>query len=132
MDGDLDRRLAAMVQRAQVQAQQIQDVQREIGVATVTGQAGNGMVSVTVRGTGQITDISIDPDAVRYYDAGTLGAVVLEAVNDGVRRAVTLARDRYAEVMPDTGPFDQVLSQLDEGAQRERPTYDPGADYGSW
>ncbi|MBI4944301.1 MAG: YbaB/EbfC family nucleoid-associated protein [Actinobacteria bacterium] len=132
MDGDLDRRLAAMVQQAQVQAQQIQDVQREIGVSTVTGRAGNGMVNVTVRGTGQITDISIDPDAVRYYDAGTLGAVVLEAVNDGVRRAVTLARDRYAEVMPDTRPFDQVLAQLDDGTQRGRPTDDTGTDYGSW
>lgn len=112
MRDDLDRQLAGMLEAARAQAERMQQIQAEVAELSVRGEAGNGLVTATVRGTGQITNIGIDRDAVRYYDADALGAVVLEAVNDGIRRALTLARDRYREVLPDVTAFDTALSRV--------------------
>jgi DNA-binding YbaB/EbfC family protein len=133
MTEDLDRQLTEMMESARRQAEQIQQVQREVGAASVTGQAGQGLITATVMGTGQITAITIDPDALRYYDAQALGPVVLTAVNDGVRRALTLARDRYAEVMPGSHLFDEVLARFEPPAVTKQPAAaDTSMDYLSW
>lgn len=132
MTEDLDRQLAKMMETARTQAEQIRQVQQEVGAASVTGQAGQGMVTTTVMGTGQITAITIDPDALRYYEAAALGSVVLEAVNDGVRRALTMARDRYAEVMPGSQLFDEVLARFEPPADTRRANVDASSDYLSW
>ena len=123
VSGDIDRQLDAMLEQARTQAARIGEVQRQVVASTSVGQAANGMITAKVRGNGKVSEVNIDPDAVRYYDAKTLGAAVVEAINDAILRSVMHAREQYIDVMPDTGIFDTVLSDwkaTDEPVSEER------------
>jgi DNA-binding protein YbaB len=52
----------------------------------VTGSADNGAVVVRLHGTGRLVEVVIDPQAMRQYNATDLGAAVVAAVDDGMRR----------------------------------------------
>jgi DNA-binding YbaB/EbfC family protein len=49
---------------------------------TVTGSAGGGVVRITMTGTGDVTDVSIQPDAVDPSDLALLEDLVLVAFRD--------------------------------------------------
>jgi DNA-binding YbaB/EbfC family protein len=109
--GDIDGQLDALLEQARAQAARIGEVQRQVVASTSVGQAANGMITVKVRGNGKVTEVNIDPEAMRYYDAKTLGAAIVEAINDAILRSVMNARDKYTAVMPDTDVFDTVLTE---------------------
>ena len=111
VSGEIDPKLDALLEQARQQAARIGEVQRQVVASTSIGQAANGMIMVKVRGNGKVSEVNIDPEAMRYYDAKTLGAAVVEAINDAILRSVMLARDKYSAVMPDTDVFETVLTQ---------------------
>jgi len=86
---------------AQVREQQrrIEDIQRSVQSMVVTGYAGNGDVTAKLNGAGRFTEISIDPQVARRYDADTLGALVLEAVNDGLTRLAAASQAKFAPIL---------------------------------
>ena len=53
---------------------------------TYTGESGDGMIRVTVDGRPRVTEVSVNPRALRY-DAGMLGQAITEAANAAVRAA---------------------------------------------
>jgi nucleoid-associated protein EbfC len=89
--------LTALMERVRAQQQEIERIQRGVEAMEVTGGSRGDDVLVTVRGNGQVTDVTIDPDALAQYDAHELGEIVMEAVNDGLRR---LAEARAARFRP--------------------------------
>lgn len=125
---------AAALAEAQRQTALVEEIQRDIDSTDTVGQSAHGMVRVTVRGTGLVVDVTIDPEAVRYYDAETLGGLVLEAINDGMRTAVTSARDKFAVVLSDLSLFDELLARWPQpGApQRSRTTGGDDRDWDGW
>jgi DNA-binding YbaB/EbfC family protein len=86
---------------AQVREQQrrIEEVQRSVTSLAITGYAGNGEVTAKLNGAGRFTEISIDPQLMRRHDAETLGSLVLEAVNDGLRRLTEASRAKFAPII---------------------------------
>ena len=102
---------AAALAEAQRQAAQVEQIQRDVDATDTVGQSAHGMVRVTVRGTGLVVDVTIDPEALRYYDAETIGSLVLEAINDAMRTAVTSARDKFAVALSDLSLFDELLAR---------------------
>jgi len=83
---------ALMQQAAQMQAQ-LMAAQQELADAEVTGSAGGGLVRVTMSGSGEITDVLIDPKVVDPDDIETLQDLILAAVRDGSRQVAELASD---------------------------------------
>lgn len=80
---------------------QVQELQAEMEKAqealkdeTVEASAGGGMVKVTITGDLQITDITIDPDAIDPEDREVLQDMVLAAVNEAIRSAQKRAEER--------------------------------------
>jgi len=86
------------MQQLLAQAQQMQEAvmqaQAEIAAAEVTGQAGNGLVTVTLKASGEIVSLTIDPKVVDPDDVEGLQDLVIGAVNDASARAQQLAAER--------------------------------------
>jgi DNA-binding YbaB/EbfC family protein len=76
------------IQQMMKQAQQMQDrLQKQMAELRVDGQAGGGMVSVTVNGMKQVLSVKIDPEAVNKDDVEMLQDMILAAINDAQRKA---------------------------------------------
>ncbi|WP_459548867.1 YbaB/EbfC family nucleoid-associated protein [Nocardia sp. X0981] len=91
-DGQFD--MQQLLQQAQQMQQQVMAAQAEIAAAEVEGQAGNGLVQVTIKATGEVLSLTIDPQAVDPEDVETLQDLVIGAINDAMANAQQLAAER--------------------------------------
>ena len=77
--------IAQMMQQAQRMQDNLKRVQDELAVLEVSGQAGGGMVSVTLTGKFEVRRVHIDPSVLG--DAEMLEDLVTAAMNDAVNKA---------------------------------------------
>ena len=77
--------IAQMMQQAQRVQDNLKRVEGELAVLEVTGQAGGGMVSVTITGKMEVKRVHIDPSMLA--DAEMLEDLVTAAMNDAVGKA---------------------------------------------
>ncbi|MCX0270103.1 YbaB/EbfC family nucleoid-associated protein [Nocardia rhamnosiphila] len=91
-DGQFD--MQQLLQQAQQMQEQVMAAQAEIAAAEVDGQAGNGLVRVTIKATGEVQSLTIAPEAVDPEDVETLQDLVIGAVNDAMANAQQLAAER--------------------------------------
>ncbi|MCB0945718.1 MAG: YbaB/EbfC family nucleoid-associated protein, partial [Mycobacterium sp.] len=68
--------MSALLAQAQQMQQQLMEAQEKLANAEVQGQAGGGLVQVTVRGSGEVVAIRIDPKVVDPEDVDTLQDLV--------------------------------------------------------
>mgnify|MGYP001812949473 CR=1 FL=1 len=76
--------IAGLMQQAQKMQQEMKKAQEELANLEVTGQAGGGMVSVTMNGQHAVKSVKIDPSLVD--DLEMLEDLVTAATNDAVNR----------------------------------------------
>ncbi len=81
-----------LMKQAQKMQQQLAAAQEELARAEVTGTAGGGMVTATMTGSGELTALSISPQAVDPDDVETLQDLVVAAVRDASRAAGELTQ----------------------------------------
>jgi DNA-binding YbaB/EbfC family protein len=81
--------MAQLLKQAQEMQQQLVAAQEELTRAEVTGTAGGGLVSATMTGGGDLTAVTISPDAAE--DLEILQDLVVAAVRDAKRAADELA-----------------------------------------
>ena len=77
--------------QAQQMQQQLMAAQAEIAQTEVTGQSGGGLVKASLRGTGEITSLVIDPKVVDPEDVETLQDLVIGAITDASNKAQEMA-----------------------------------------
>ena len=107
--GGLD--LGALMQQAQQMQQQLVEAQQRLAEATVDGSVAGGAVTVTITGAGELTAVTITPDALDGTDADALadlGDLVVAAFRDARAKA-----DELAEEM--IGPFGALGGDLGGG-----------------
>jgi len=76
------------IQQMMKQAQQMQEqLQKQMQELRVEGNAGGGMVTVTLNGAKQIQSLKIDPEVVSKEDVEMLQDLIVAAINDAQRRA---------------------------------------------
>ena len=80
----------AMLRQAQAMMKKMQKAQEELASQETTVSAGGGMVEATIRGDGEFSAITIDPQAVDPDDVEMLQDIILSAVNEAVRAAKEL------------------------------------------
>jgi DNA-binding YbaB/EbfC family protein len=95
--------LAELLAQVQKQTEEVRRIQRTVEAMEIEGRSRDGEVVVTLCGDGRFTAISIDPESLGRFDAGNLGEVVLEAVNDGLTRLTEASRSRFAPMIEDAG-----------------------------
>lgn len=91
-DGQFD--MQQLLAQAQQMQEAVMQAQAEIAAAEVTGQAGNGLVTVTLKASGEVVALTIDPKVVDPDDVEGLQDLIIGAVNDASARAQQLAAER--------------------------------------
>jgi nucleoid-associated protein EbfC len=87
-----------LMKQAQKMQEQLAAAQAELADTEVTGHAGGGLVTATMRGSGELTALIIDPKAVDPDDVDTLQDLIVAAVRDAHRLVGEVAADKM-------GPF---------------------------
>ena len=95
--------LQQLMKQAQKMQQQMAEAQAELAEAEVTGTAGGGLVTVTAKGTGDITAINIDPKAVDPDDVETLEDLVLAAVHNAMEAVKDLTEEKMGPLASGLG-----------------------------
>ena len=85
-----------MMQKAQRMQENMQKVQDELAQMEVTGQAGGGMVKITITGKMETRKVHIDPSVLA--DAEMLEDLVVAAMNDAVAKANEESNKRMSAV----------------------------------
>lgn len=85
-----------MMKQVQRMQADLAKAQEELAEQEIEGQAGNGLVKVTVTGGGEFNAIAIDPKAIDPDDPSLLEDLVLAAIRDALSRQQALAQDRLA------------------------------------
>lgn len=88
--------IAQMMQKAQRMQENMQKVQDELAVMEVTGQAGGGVVKITITGKMEVRKVHIDPSVL--VDAEMLEDLVVAAMNDAVAKANEESNKRMSAV----------------------------------
>ena len=78
---------AAMMKQAQKMQQELLRMQEEQENKVYTASAGGGMVSASVNGKHELTNLDIKPEAVDPDDVEMLQDMVIAAVNEAMRSA---------------------------------------------
>ena len=86
--------LSGLLQQAQKMQQDMQKAQDELTKLEVTGEAGGGLVTVTMTGQHAVRRIHIDHSLLN--DAEMLEDIVTAAVNDAVNRIAESKQEKMA------------------------------------
>jgi len=91
------KNLTEMLKKAQEMQSKMGDMQSGLADMTVEGEAGAGMVKVTLNGTGEMKNISIDDSLFSTEDREVLEDLIVAAHN----QAKAKVADAAAEQMKD-------------------------------
>jgi nucleoid-associated protein EbfC len=83
-----------LMKQAQKMQEQLEAAQAELAAAEVTGSAGGGLVTATLTGNGELTALTISPEAVDPDDIETLQDLIVAAVRDAHRAVGELANEK--------------------------------------
>jgi DNA-binding YbaB/EbfC family protein len=84
--------IAQLMQQAQKMQEDMQRAQEELAQLEVTGNAGGGLVAVTVSGRMECRKVRIDPSAAS--DLEMLEDLVAAAFNDAVNKANAASQEK--------------------------------------
>jgi DNA-binding YbaB/EbfC family protein len=88
--------IAGLMQQAQKMQQEMQKAQEELARMEVTGEAGGGLVKVTMTGKHAVRRLQIDPSLTD--DIEMLEDLVTAAVNDAVNRVAESMQERMSSM----------------------------------
>jgi nucleoid-associated protein EbfC len=84
-----------LLQQAQAMQEKMKKMQDEIANTEVVGEAGAGMVKVTMNGRHDVRRVELDPSLMQE-DKEMLEDLLAAAVNDAVRRVERQQQDKMA------------------------------------
>ncbi|MBD8512000.1 YbaB/EbfC family nucleoid-associated protein [Photobacterium sp. WH77] len=89
--------MANMMKQAQQMQERMQQMQEEIANMEVTGEAGAGMVKVTLTGGHSVRRVELD-DSLMEDDKEMLEDLIAAAFNDAARRIEEAQKEKMASV----------------------------------
>lgn len=85
-----------LMKQAQEMQEKMQKVQEEIAKSEVTGEAGAGMVRITMNGRHDVSKVDIDA-SILEEEKELLEDLLAAAVNDAVRKVEASSREKMEE-----------------------------------
>ena len=98
----------ALLQQAQQMQEQMMTAQQELADTVVDGSVADGLVTVSVNGTGELVGVKIRKDSFDPSETEDLEDLIVAAYRDGKAKAETLAAEKL-------GPMTGALGGLGEG-----------------
>ncbi len=89
--------LGNLMQQAQQMQEKMQSMQAEMARLEVTGEAGGGMVRVTLNGKHEGRKVEIDPELLKD-DKDLLEDLIAAAITDASQKLERTQKDKMAEV----------------------------------
>jgi nucleoid-associated protein EbfC len=86
--------IMGMMKKAQAVQAKLQEAQEELGRVEVEGQAGGGMVSLTLTAKGELKSVRIDPLLLTPGDKEMLEDLIIAAFSDGKAKADRAAAEK--------------------------------------
>jgi DNA-binding YbaB/EbfC family protein len=90
--------LAKMMKQVQDIQGRMQQMQEELGALQVEGQAGGGLVKVTLNGKMEARGVKIDPSLMKPEDVEMLEDLLLAAFQDAKGKAEAALQEKMREV----------------------------------
>lgn len=87
-----------LMKQAQMMQDKMAKVQEEIARMEVTGEAGAGLVKVTMTGAHSVRKVDIDPTLFEDDDKEMIEDLIAAACNDAARRVEENQKEKMAEV----------------------------------
>jgi DNA-binding YbaB/EbfC family protein len=87
--------LGSLMKQAQQMQSQMSDMQEELGSLEVQGEAGGGLVSLTMTCRHEVRGIHID-DSLLGDDKDMLEDIIAAAFNDALRKVEKTVQDKYS------------------------------------
>ena len=87
--------LGQLMKQAQKLQEDLQQAQSELASMEVTGEAGAGMVTVTMTGRHDVRSVRIDP-TLMGEDKEMLEDLIAAAMNDAVHKVEARTKDRFS------------------------------------
>jgi nucleoid-associated protein EbfC len=78
--------LMGMMKQAKAMQEKMQDLQQELAEVEATGQSGGGLVSVTLKGQGELSALAIDSSLVNPDEKDMLEDLIVAAHADARRK----------------------------------------------
>jgi nucleoid-associated protein EbfC len=94
----MDINLTEIMKQVQNIQSQVKDVQDKLSRLMVSSESGGGMVTVTVTGRQEIKDIKLDPVCVDPRDIPMLEALIIAAVNLGIKKSKELSSEEMKKL----------------------------------
>ncbi len=92
------KNLAGMMKQAQQMQSKMQDMQTKLETLELTGEAGAGLVKVTLNGKSEMRKIKIDPKIVDPADTEMLEDLIVAAVHDAKAKVEAAAAEELQKV----------------------------------
>ncbi|MES1944944.1 hypothetical protein PC39_12536 [Salinisphaera sp. PC39] len=89
--------IGKLMQQAQAMQGKVQAAQEELANMEITGEAGAGLVKVTMNGKHEVRGVQID-DSVLEEDREMLEDLVAAAINDAVQRVNRTTQEKMSEI----------------------------------
>ena len=92
------KNLGQMMKQAQQMQQKMAEMQERLAEAEIDGQAGGGLVKITMTGKGDVKAVRIDPSLATPNEIEVLEDLVLAAVNDARAKVEQAAGEQMKEI----------------------------------
>ncbi|HEY9582073.1 YbaB/EbfC family nucleoid-associated protein [Savagea faecisuis] len=89
--------MQGMMKQMQKMQKKMTEAQEKLGEERIVGEAGNGMVKVTVSGHREVLDIEIDPELADPEDVEMLQDIIIIATNDALKKAEQLSESTMGQ-----------------------------------
>lgn len=84
-----------LMRQAQKMQEEMKRAQEELAETEITGEAGGGMVSVTLTGRHEVRRVNIDPEVLKD-DTEMVEDLVAAAFNDAVNKVSEMMQERFS------------------------------------
>ena len=91
------KNIGELMQQMQEMQARMQRMQEELAETTVQGEAGGGMVRVTMTGKAEIRDVTIDESLLKPEEKEILEDLIMAAANQAKERMEALVADKMKE-----------------------------------
>ncbi|MXV43724.1 YbaB/EbfC family nucleoid-associated protein [Saccharibacter sp. 17.LH.SD] len=92
------KNLAGMMKQATQMQARMKEAQEKLAKLEVSGEAGAGLVRLTMTGKGAVKEIHIDPKLADPSDMETLQDLILAALSDAKKKVEAVSSEEMSQV----------------------------------
>ncbi len=90
--------MGGLMKQAKQMQEQLKKAQKELEHELVIGNAGGGVIEVTMTGSQKCVEVKLDPEKVKDLSTERLQSIVLQGVNDALEKSRKLMTKKMGPI----------------------------------